>query len=540
MRIKMKNAVSLNRLLTLLFLCISAPAFAQWVPINSSPNAQVNSLAFFNGYLYAATDIGVFRSSDNGDTWQYSDSGTVVETDSQGTSNFPIRTFAYKNDTLYAAGDYGGNGTPSGFYYSTNNGASWQYPTNYDISARITCLALSGDTIFAGSEADAGTGGGVQYTTDNGDYWFFAYQGLTNKNILSLLIFNGYFFAGSYDSGVYVSTNRGVTWSPSRNGIPDSLYVSSLVANGGIIYAGTSSGETFSSGVFRSTDNGAHWEAWDSLILQYDLDITSLLATNNYLFAGADQDAYLLKNNDAAWYFEGNFTDGNNNYFGVHSLAASDTFLFLETGTGVLFRRALSDFSAPVPKISLSTDSIYINLPANSLDTFLFKNIGDTTLTTSVSEDYGNGEVNFSYPDTTLPDSTGKVFIDIYGVKQNTTILMLITTNDPLRLYDTVYLIVRVSTPVIEAPLPNQISFSIFPNPFSASTTISYTLPTEEPVTLTVYNALGQAVAVLANAREEAGNHTALFTAAGLQSGVYFYRLTAGRNVQTGTMAVVK
>jgi hypothetical protein len=65
-----------------------------------------------------------------------------------------------------------------------------------------------------------------------------------------------------------------------------------------------------------------------------------------------------------------------------------------------------------------------------------------------------------------------------------------------------------------------------YPNPFNPSTTIRYALPHKSFVTLTVYNALGQQVAQLANEQQRAGYHNVVFRGDGLASGVYFYRLS--------------
>jgi hypothetical protein len=59
-------------------------------------------------------------------------------------------------------------------------------------------------------------------------------------------------------------------------------------------------------------------------------------------------------------------------------------------------------------------------------------------------------------------------------------------------------------------------------------------------VRLTVFNTLGQRVAVLQNGEQQAGYHETVFDASGLSSGVYLYRLTAGSSVQTRKMAVVR
>ena len=66
------------------------------------------------------------------------------------------------------------------------------------------------------------------------------------------------------------------------------------------------------------------------------------------------------------------------------------------------------------------------------------------------------------------------------------------------------------------------------PNPFNPTTTIRYGLPLKAAIRLTVFNSLGQQVALLAEGVREAGYHEVFFNAAGLSSGVYFYRLQAG------------
>ncbi|MBI2417840.1 MAG: T9SS type A sorting domain-containing protein [Ignavibacteriales bacterium] len=64
-----------------------------------------------------------------------------------------------------------------------------------------------------------------------------------------------------------------------------------------------------------------------------------------------------------------------------------------------------------------------------------------------------------------------------------------------------------------------------FPNPFNNSTKITYTLPEQGNVTVTVYNSMGERVSVLENKFHTAGAHSINFKAAGLPSGVYFYEL---------------
>jgi len=68
-----------------------------------------------------------------------------------------------------------------------------------------------------------------------------------------------------------------------------------------------------------------------------------------------------------------------------------------------------------------------------------------------------------------------------------------------------------------------------YPNPFNPLTTINFDLPDRQPVKVTVYNVLGEAVGVLLERTLPAGRHHVVWDASGMASGVYFYRLQAGK-----------
>jgi hypothetical protein len=71
-----------------------------------------------------------------------------------------------------------------------------------------------------------------------------------------------------------------------------------------------------------------------------------------------------------------------------------------------------------------------------------------------------------------------------------------------------------------------------YPNPFNPSTTISFTIPKADYVTLKVYNVLGQEVATLLDGFKTPQTYKVTFDGTGLASGVYFYRLaTPGANL---------
>jgi hypothetical protein len=68
-----------------------------------------------------------------------------------------------------------------------------------------------------------------------------------------------------------------------------------------------------------------------------------------------------------------------------------------------------------------------------------------------------------------------------------------------------------------------------YPNPFNPSTVILFQISAREFVTLKVYDILGREVATLINTEKPAGNYNVEFNAQNLTSGVYFYRLQAGK-----------
>ena len=72
-----------------------------------------------------------------------------------------------------------------------------------------------------------------------------------------------------------------------------------------------------------------------------------------------------------------------------------------------------------------------------------------------------------------------------------------------------------------------------YPNPFNPSTTIEFSLPTKSNVDISVFNLLGEKVETLVSGEREAGNYRVSWDA-GVASGIYFFRLNALPNDNTG------
>ncbi|MBX2991160.1 MAG: T9SS type A sorting domain-containing protein [Bacteroidetes bacterium] len=85
-----------------------------------------------------------------------------------------------------------------------------------------------------------------------------------------------------------------------------------------------------------------------------------------------------------------------------------------------------------------------------------------------------------------------------------------------------------------------------YPNPFNPTTTIQYSLSSQERggvrslVTLRVFDVLGREVATLVNEVKEAGEHSVTFDARNLPSGVYFYHMKSGTFSATRKLVLMK
>ncbi len=79
-----------------------------------------------------------------------------------------------------------------------------------------------------------------------------------------------------------------------------------------------------------------------------------------------------------------------------------------------------------------------------------------------------------------------------------------------------------------------------YSNPFNPVTTIKYSLPENTKVLLKIYNILGQEVRILVDEFQSAGIKSVSFNAGDLPSGVYFYRLQAGKFIDIKKMLIVR
>jgi len=79
-----------------------------------------------------------------------------------------------------------------------------------------------------------------------------------------------------------------------------------------------------------------------------------------------------------------------------------------------------------------------------------------------------------------------------------------------------------------------------YPNPFNPSTTIHFSVPSSEYVTINVFDVLGNEIATLVNEEKPVGTYEITWYAANLPSGIYFYKIQSGPFVETKKMILIK
>ncbi|MBK9097326.1 MAG: T9SS type A sorting domain-containing protein [bacterium] len=486
-----------------------------WERTNGLNSERIYSLAVnSSGDIFAGTDTThyTFRSTDNGTSWI--NIGTDIRLDTMMTTQIFIKP---SGEILISTLDHKLNG---GIFHSTDNGITW---SNLGYTGASTSIALNSQEHMYISTFN----NSVHRSTNIGNSWvrFGNEQGLTDPNTTSIIInSNDHIFVGTISSGVFRSTNNGDNWIQINQGIDSSSYhVLSLAVNSsGHIFAGTSGG-----GVYRSTNNGDNWVPINQGLAGEGKYIRSILINpNSIIFAGTAAGVFRSTDNGDNWtQLILGLTNSD-----VYSLSGnSDGYIFAGTANGVF--RSINPLPVELSSFTLKqmTDKIQLNwVTKTEVNNYGFEILrfaqNDKLGWNKIGFVQGNGNSNspkyYSFDDKNL--RSGKYS---YRLKQIDT--------------DGQYEYSKVIEVNLDSPMKYELSQN-YPNPFNPVTTIQFSIPEAAEVNLSVYNILGEEVAVLINELKEAGIYTVNFNATELNSGLYVYKLSAGNYSETKKLMVIK
>jgi len=295
-----------NLIIAIFLLTLSAfSSYSQFLPTPGPTGGTVYCLYVNGSTVYAGTQNGgVFKSTNNGDSWNASNSGLIV-------------------DVVNSLNGFGNNlfcGTNSGFYRSTNSGSNWS-AVNYGESMLVTSLTVNGTDVYLGN-----SDGRLYKSTNNGLNWIY-FAGSFGGRVNSILFHQGLIYAAVDGMGAYATTNSGANWNLIS---PYYFYTKALYATGNTVRLGTSNGGKKRVGSTGSFSDDIPWA-------NYTLCYASV---GNFIIAGFSNGMFWSSDNGSTWndpvagYLSGTF---------VYSMAQNTDYVF--AGTSQVYRRPTSQFT---------------------------------------------------------------------------------------------------------------------------------------------------------------------------------------------------
>ena len=429
-----------------------------WNLLNTVPNGKVISLSKVNNVLILGLEYGgVHLSSDNGLSWTH-----------YLPPDINVYCFYKLNTRLFA-------GVSNGIYYSGDGGLNWiQSKLNQRLSARS--MTSIGTTLYAGIYDYISDTGGVYISSDNGINW--TKSSLNRITIYALKNFNSNLYAGAAYSGIYKSTNNGVSWNGvyNRTGcVPNCFY-----QRGSKIFTGMfRDNHYFLTGLYFTTNEGV---SWDSVMnINSVMDIT---ANSNYLFAACNNVPGVLRSSNEGANWSAVLADK-----GAWCILTEGNYLFAGT-TG---------------------NGIYMS--SNNGDTWVVKNEGLTGINISalITAD------GYIYAGNYDHGISRRLISDITSVNQITTTipsLFSLSQNYP-----------NPFNPV------TKIKFDV---------ALDSRFRGNDNVVLKVYDVMGREVQTLVSESLKPGTYEASFDGSHYSSGVYFYKLITDGFTDTKKMLLIK
>ena len=534
----------------------------------SSKYRAAQSLAVDSkGTLFAGVEPdGVVRSGDGGDTWTNVSTGLPAQDFGNGPDISVFSMDISENDEIVVSLGSGD------IFLSTNSGDTWSDVGDPDFKSRygeIDNVLFTGNNGIIASLDDRG----VFRTDDIGITWSPSNSGLVDANVSILTTTStGELFAGNAD--IFHSINAGDSWEPftlpvgslpiggffaiNSNDelyvVADSLYRSDdsgiSWVKSALPWAGDqnvwATGIIFNqnndifvtvfdnnpvdgdvSGIYRSTDNGS---SWDKLSLTGETRKLAV-AGDGTLYAGRgypDNDIYFSNDNGDTWM---QTAPANYDYI-------NDIKVFPDGTVVVGCDEGLFSFS---PGDSLWTN-INSGLPASPDNT---DPIIQSLFVTKEGVLYAGISGQGVYVSTDKGDSWTAVNSGLGNLLRMGVLKMAIANGT---LFAGTYSsgIFRSQSPVtgVDDIAANGHTFALdqnYPNPFNIGTKISFNLPKQSQVDLSVFNLSGQLIKQLINSKVQPGNHIVIWDGrdeqgTAVSGGLYFYTIRTTDFIQTKKM----
>jgi photosystem II stability/assembly factor-like uncharacterized protein len=537
-----------------------------------SPTNTNISFALYND---GSNIIGLYKTTDFGDTWTNVDPDNELSSGSGGFSWYfgQVRVHPMNPEMLYVL--------DVAFMRSTNGGASWStsYQTHVDHHA-LTFKPTDPNWLIDGND------GGIYISTNAGATWGskahipatqFYEIGLDANNPLRL-------YGGTQDNGTNRTPDGGLdNWDNIFGG--DGFYVIVAHTNSNIIYAESQNGN-----LSKSTNGGNNWNDATNGINPGEPTNWStpvVMDPNNaqVLYYGTDR-VYRTSNGAGNWSaISPDLTDGipGTRLGTVTTIAVApgnsdviyagtdDSHVWVTTNLGTNW----TDISGPLPTRwvtrvivdPVDENIIYVTfsgLKWRDPQPHVFRSSDMGANWTDISSNLPDAPVNAFAVDNNhqnylylgsdvgmyVSSNTGQSWqflgeglpvVTIGDIKIHPTDNFLVAGTYGRSMYkidlDLVVGIQSDQNKIISDEFKLEQNY---PNPFNPETSLKYTVGSRQFVSLKVYDILGKEVATLVNEEKPAGIYIVQFDAGSLSSGTYLYRIKSGNYSETRKMVLLK
>lgn len=234
----------------------------------------------------------IFASSRDGVIYMSEDVGLNWISKSNGIPNY-AKILNLKNiDNKISAC------TDVGLFQSSDYGETWQIENTFKAFSSVTSILQDGNDLFVG------TNKGIFHSSDLGINWTEKKIGLTNFNITSISESNKVILISTFGGGVFKSTNNGDKWLPVNLSLKDSL-INSIEIIDNYVFATTFKNGVFKASTreFGISKNGDNWRPTGQAILnKYGIkSIRKFIVTDSLLIIGTDQGVFVSKDDGYSW-----------------------------------------------------------------------------------------------------------------------------------------------------------------------------------------------------------------------------------------------
>lgn len=267
--------------------------------------------------IYAGTSLGVFKSTNSGGSWDRRNQGLTF-THVNALAIDPKRPSTIYAGTGAFIGPPAFFGAGGGIFKSTDGGATWAATAFNEKPSSIIVMSLAIDPrksqmLYAGTTGGffRGLKGGKKWkgptlTEPQPNFSASAVNSIAidpNDRSTIHVAMGGITTFVPTTGGIFKSTDRGITWSFSGNGLPASIGQAVAVdpRNSSIVYAGgystviPSFGNPRSGALYKSTDGGSNWSLTE--LSDVPLNVIAIDPQNSSVYAGAfiGSDVFITK-----------------------------------------------------------------------------------------------------------------------------------------------------------------------------------------------------------------------------------------------------